>query len=236
MTASPFWIAFGDIHDDLTRLHDIPGLSEAAGILLTGDLTLGGGIKQAERVLAAVAGKNPLFYAQIGNMDRPEITDFLEQRGFNLHGRARELFPGVFAVGVGASPFTPFGTPAEFPESRLAEWMEQGLREARALWNAARPGNGQETPRLVLVAHAPPHATACDRLHNGTPVGSTAVREFIEEHQPDLCLCGHIHEAKGVDRLGKTVIINTGTLGSGGYAVVSRPHPEGPVTAELRGC
>ena len=232
----PFWTAFGDIHDDLTRLRDIPDLAKAAGIILTGDLTLGGGVKQAERVLAGVIGKNPAYYAQIGNMDRPEITDFLEQRNCNLHGRAKELFPGVYAVGVGASPFTPFGTPAEFPESRLAEWMEQGLLEARSLWSAARQSNVPETTRLVLIAHAPPHATACDRLHNGTPVGSTAVREFIEEHQPDLCICGHIHEAKGTDRLGRTLIINTGTLGSGGYAVITRPDPNGPVTAELRSC
>ena len=29
------------------------------------------------------------------------------------------------------------------------------------------------------------------------PVGSTAVREAIEEHQPALSLHGHIHEARG---------------------------------------
>ena len=232
----PFWIAFGDIHDDLTRLRDIPDVEKAAGVLLNGDLTLGGGVKQAERVLAAVRKRTLVCYAQIGNMDRPEITDYLEQGGNNLHGRAKELFPGVYAVGVGASPFTPFGTPSEFPESRLAEWLEQSLKEAETLWAEASPSTLRETPRLVLVSHTPPQATACDRLHNGTPVGSSSVRAFIEEHQPDLCLCGHIHEAKGVDRLGKTVIINTGTLGSGGYAVLTRPTPNGPVVAELRSC
>ncbi len=231
-----FWIAFGDIHDDLTRLRDIPDMEQAAGILLTGDLTLGGGIKQAERVTVAVIRRNPIFHALIGNMDRPEVTDYLEGIDRNLHGRARELFPGVYAVGVGASPFTPFGTPSEYPESRLAELMDQGLTEARMLWSRARSAADPETPRLVLVAHAPPHATACDRLHNGTPVGSTAVREFIEEHQPDVCLCGHIHEARGMDLLGRTTIINTGTLGSGGYAVITRPDPSGPVAAELRVC
>ena len=232
----PFWIAFGDIHDDLTRLRDIPDVEKAAGVILNGDLTLGGGVKQAERVLTAVRKRTLVCYAQIGNMDRPEITELLELGGHNLHGRAKKLFPGVYAVGVGASPFTPFGTPSEFPESRLAEWLEQSLKEAEALWAEASPSPLRETPRLVLVSHTPPLATACDRLHNGAPVGSAAVRAFIEGHQPDVCLCGHIHEAKGVDRLGKTQIVNTGTLGSGGYAVLTRPTPDGPVVAELRAC
>jgi hypothetical protein len=43
-------------------------------------------------------------------------------------------------------------------------------------------------------------------------VGSTAVREAIDKHQPLLSLHGHIHEAKGVSRLGKTLAINPGSL------------------------
>jgi len=43
------------------------------------------------------------------------------------------------------------------------------------------------------------------------PVGSTAVRTFVEKHQPLLGLHGHIHECKGVDRIGRTLIINPGS-------------------------
>ena len=51
-------------------------------------------------------------------------------------------------------------------------------------------------------------------------VGSTAVREFIEEAQPDICLCGHIHESRAVDRIGRTVVVNPGALAGGGYVLV----------------
>jgi Icc-related predicted phosphoesterase len=43
------------------------------------------------------------------------------------------------------------------------------------------------------------------------PVGSTAVREAIERHQPALALHGHIHEARGTHRLGRTLCINPGS-------------------------
>jgi Icc-related predicted phosphoesterase len=43
------------------------------------------------------------------------------------------------------------------------------------------------------------------------PVGSTAVRDAILEYQPLLTLHGHIHESRGVQRLGKTVVINPGS-------------------------
>jgi hypothetical protein len=54
----------------------------------------------------------------------------------------------------------------------------------------------------------------------GKHVGSTAVRKFIEERQPDIAICGHIHEARGQDVIGKTKIVNCGTAAKGYYAVV----------------
>ena len=48
------------------------------------------------------------------------------------------------------------------------------------------------------------------------PVGSRAVREFIEQHQPIVSLHGHIHESRGAVRIGRTVAINPGsTYGEG---------------------
>jgi Icc-related predicted phosphoesterase len=236
MERGTYWVAFGDMHDDIARAGDIPELAKAAGIIVTGDITLGGGVKQAARALDPLVGKTPLLYAQIGNMDRAEITDWLEEKGWNLHGRARELFTGVMAIGVGCSPFTPFGTPSEHPESRLAEWMEQALGEARDKAALAMDNVSQrsEVPSLVLVAHTPPHDSACDRLHNGVSVGSVAVREFIEEHQPDVCLCGHIHESRAEERIGRTHVINPGPLGGGGYALLWREVAEGGIRARAK--
>lgn len=228
MNSGEYWLAFGDIHDDLSRLTDIPELAGAAGVIVTGDITFAGGTREAMRVLEPIAARVPRLMAQIGNMDRGEVTDELERRGWNLHARALALFPGIAAVGVGTSPPTPFGTPSEHSEAQLTAWMAQGLKEAATLFDAP--------PVLVLVSHTPPHATNCDRLTSGAPAGSKAVRECIEQQQPAVCLCGHIHEARSEDRIGATWVINSGTLSAGGYVVLGMTDASGraEVTAELK--
>jgi len=43
------------------------------------------------------------------------------------------------------------------------------------------------------------------------PVGSTAVRQAIEEYQPLVSLHGHIHESPAANRIGRTLCINPGS-------------------------
>jgi Icc-related predicted phosphoesterase len=53
-----------------------------------------------------------------------------------------------------------------------------------------------ENPRnTVCVFHAPPYGTNLDRFHAGGHVGSKAIRQFIEIHQPWVTFHGHVHEA-----------------------------------------
>lgn len=213
------WIAVGDIHDDVGNFAKIPELASADGIIITGDLTNTGGPRQGEKVLEAIRAQGLPVYAQIGNMDRPEVDAWLNEIGINLHRHLRGLGPDLAVFGIGGSTFTPMSTPSEFPESSFATWLDE-------MWPAAR-----KYSRAILVSHNPPRDTLCDDIGGGVHVGSTAVREFIEEHQPDICLCGHIHEGRAVDRIGRTVIVNPGQLSEGGYAVL-RLH-DGQLSAEL---
>ena len=84
----------------------------------------------------------------------------------------------------------------------------------------------------MLVSHNPPKDTACDIIPGGIHVGSTAVREFLEEAQPDICLCGHIHEARAMDRVGRTLVVNPGMLAQGGYVLLR--SNSGQLSAELK--
>ncbi|MDY6987500.1 MAG: hypothetical protein SWQ30_05520 [Thermodesulfobacteriota bacterium] len=43
MEREPFWIAIGDIHDDVSQIGNIPGIKEAQGVLISGDITNRGG-------------------------------------------------------------------------------------------------------------------------------------------------------------------------------------------------
>ena len=68
----------------------------------------------------------------------------------------------------------------------------------------------------IFVCHPPPHASKLDRLPSVPhPIGSRAVRKFIEERQPLCSLHGHVHESPEVtgsyvDRIGQTYCINPG--------------------------
>ena len=98
-------------------------------------------------------------------------------------------------AGLGYSSPTPFDTPGEYSEAELARRL--------APFAALSP--------LVLVCHAPPRGTSLDQVRPGLHAGSTAVRDFIEEHQPAYFFCGHIHEAEGVEiQMGKTRARNLG--------------------------
>ncbi|MFZ2472683.1 MAG: metallophosphoesterase [Methanothrix sp.] len=63
----------------------------------------------------------------------------------------------------------------------------------------------------IAVVHQPPRG-AQDTLYNGESSGSASLRRFVEEYQPDLLLCGHIHEARGEGFIGSTRIVNVGEL------------------------
>jgi len=202
-------IAFGDIHEHLGNIKKIKEISEASSVIITGDLTNRGGIEQAKKIIDFLKQYNPNIYAQAGNFDRKEVEDYLIEQEISLHGHAFILEDiGIF--GVGGSNITPLNTPNEYEENEIASFILQGYQKIK------------DIPFKLFVSHAPPFNTKVDVLQSGLHVGSTAVREFIEKYQPDVCVTGHIHEAKGEDYIGRTLIINPGMLKNQGYGEISK--------------
>lgn len=216
---SHLWVVVGDIHDHAGNFTRIPELAEAAGVIISGDLTNLGGAAQARQVLDTIGQKLPVL-AQIGNMDKAEVGEWLTASGVNIHGQVRQLTPEIAIFGIGGSTPTPFATPSEFAESAYSQWLAD-------MWPQA-----QKYQHTVLISHNPPKNTPCDDIGGDVHVGSGAVRDFIEEHKPDLCVCGHIHEGKAVTQIGPTTVINPGQLADGGYVVMRLE--DGKLTAELR--
>ena len=209
-------IAFGDIHMSSGEIRKIPGVETADLIILNGDLTNYGTRHDAKKILNEILSVNLSVFALIGNLDNYEINGYLDELNLNLHGQAR-LFQGkVCFVGIGGSNITPFRTPTEFSEEELASIGEQAYNQGLEFKTLAEALDHSRIP-VILVTHAPPHGTRLDRLRNGRHVGSRAIRAFIEKHQPDLCIAGHIHEGKGVDTIGRTTVINPGMFRQGGW-------------------
>ena len=219
-TAEKFWIGFGDIHEDLSLLGEIPNLSTADGVIISGDITNRGDTRRASELLDEVFRINSNIYAQIGNMDRPEVTSYLDEKGWNIHARGKQLYEDIGIMGVGYSTPTPFMTPSEVSDDKLAQWLNEGYEQVKHLM------------KLILVAHDPPFGSKAAQLPSGENVGNRSVLEFIQRVQPDICLTGHIHEAESEDFIGRTKILNPGMLCMGGYVLIRLQ--EGKLAADLR--
>ena len=184
-----------------------PALAEADAAILTGDLTNFGDPPDAFQVVDAVRAHCPTVWAVTGNLDMAWVIDAFRERGISLHGESRRVGDlGIF--GCGGSNITPMDTPTELEEHELRDVLERGLAGVA------------DAPRRLMICHTPPFDSRLDRLVNGTPVGSPAVRAFIETHRPDVAVVGHIHEGRGIDRIGDTLVLNAGALRDGGYVVV----------------
>ena len=200
-------------------LDKIPDIGLADLILLNGDLTNYGGIKEVRQVLNHALALNPNILAHFGNLDKPEINTYLEDLDINLHGQSRLIGDCVCIVGIGGSNRTPFLTPSEFSESEILATAEAAYHEGLEYVALAEPLHKKKIP-ILFVSHTPPVDTKLDRIHNGKHVGSTAIRTIIEKYQPALSIVGHIHEAKGEDTINNCPIINPGMLQDGGWVSI----------------
>ena len=190
-----------DLHGSLAGAERV-GRAGAELLLVCGDITNFGGREEGERLLEGLRRVTGMRVLGVhGNCDRRGVLEALESLGASLHGRG-VVVEGTGFFGVGGSSPTPFGTPSELGEEELLALLERGYRMVE----------GAET--LVLVSHAPPRG-AGDRTLSGVSAGSEAVRRFVEEAEPEFVVCGHIHEARGVYTLGRSRVLNTGTLRQG---------------------
>ncbi|MCR4345229.1 MAG: metallophosphoesterase [Candidatus Scalindua sp.] len=213
-------ISFGDIHEDFSNLIPLKNeLENADLVIVTGDLTNFNGRKEAKKVIEEIMKYNKNVLAQLGNLDQPEVNDYLTEKGINLHrnGFIRDNI-GIFGVG-GSNP-TPFNTPTEFSEDEIETFLLEGIDKVR------------NTKFKIMVPHMPPKDTKLDIISAGAHVGSRSVREFILKHKPDISLSGHIHEARGSDTIENTLVFNAGMFREGGYVIITKQSEY--LSAELK--
>ncbi len=189
-------------------------------------------------------------YATFGNDDWAAIrSQFQELEERNLIQilslQPQQLTDDIFLLGYPYVPPTPFSpkdwekrdcendpphSPAQTPISSLSGAVQTIDQEAffssrHSIEEELRDVNLNKADRTIFVSHAPPHDTALDRLANGEPIGSRAIRDFILRSQPAMTLHGHIHESpdvsgRCVDRLGRTISVNPGQTYSHLSAVI----------------
>jgi hypothetical protein len=160
--------------------------------------------------------KDVQFFVMPGNDDASEVSEAIRTSNLvkNPEGLVVELDGDHAMISLGYSNPTPWKTPREVDEGKLAEMIEAMAARLRDPKNS------------VFNLHCPPYDSGLDvapQLDENlrpivtmgdlvrVPVGSTAVRTSIERYQPLVGLHGHIHESAGQTRIGRTICLNPGS-------------------------
>jgi len=170
-------------------------------------------VKLAEEHLKPTGAK---FYMMAGNDDIFEVDDALSSSDYvvNAEGKVVPVDEHHEMINSGYTNMTPWQCPRDLPEEKLGEIIEGMASQVK------------DMRQCIFNLHCPPFNTKLDLApklkpdmtyeHKGgqiemVPVGSEAVRKSIESHQPLLGLHGHIHESRGFDKIGRTLLINGGS-------------------------
>jgi uncharacterized protein len=167
-----------------------------------------------------LAGTETVCVSIPGNDDELVIDSALDSAATVRNCDGRLIDFGEFQImGFGASNPTPWNSPREFAEDEIERRL-----------HATVEGIDRGRPLLANI-HVPPYRSTLDDaplvdddlrpvIKGGNPVagpvGSHAVRSFIEDYQPLASFHGHIHEARSATRIGRTLAVNPGSDYSSG--------------------
>ncbi|WP_342305134.1 metallophosphoesterase [Methanolobus sp. ZRKC5] len=210
--------AIADPHGNYSKIEELLDQSgDIDVVLIAGDITNFGPDEKALELLDLF---KPPILAVPGNCDHESIIKVIEDsRATNLHNKAVKI-DGVKFVGMGGSNPTPFCTPFEIEECDFETNLNSLMNETE-----------KTDEPVVILTHVPPYGILDDV--GDTHVGCKALSAFLDT--ADLIVCGHIHEARGIKKSGKTTIVNPGmaALGFAALIDINVENPEHNINIQL---
>lgn len=196
-------LAASDIHGDTDLVKTLADEAEKEDVdlvVLCGDLTLGE--MSTDNIIGPFVKKNKKVLLIPGNHESVATADFLaelyEPDARNIHGysvKYKEV--GIF----GAGGATNVGPQPPIDEGELFDLLKKGFDKIRYL------------KKKIMVTHIHPIESKIEKFSKFVP-GSEAVKKAITTFEPDILLCGHVHEAEGLEeKIGRTRVINVGRKG-----------------------
>ncbi len=117
-------------------------------------------------------------------------------------------FINIPIIGISGTVPLPFHSKVRFFESSILDRLKSKL-----------------TSESILVAHPPPKGSL-DKVLGKFHAGSKGLARLVEEMQPKLVICGHIHEDVGTTTMGKTTIINCSIGDRGRGVLIELKNPD----------
>ncbi len=190
-------LLLSDIHSSFENLKRILEMEDFDAVVIAGDVTHfhPPDVFKADKIIAQHTDS---CYAVHGNCDHEKVLEYDYDAIRFIHRESLTLDDFIIH-GIGGSGITPFNTPSEYTEDEIRE-MVAGLKLGE---------------KNILLSHCPPKGVL-DRTYSGIHAGCSAIRELAKSF--DAILCGHIHEAHGVDSK-ITLTVNPGPVMWGRYAI-----------------
>ena len=194
--------AISDIHGAIRSIEKAAHLiREADAVVISGDIThTKRGRGECSGLSGAIFKTDPRRAWQLGSGKSATSR----RKGLSL--RQRRFWTGRDSS-ASEGIADPIPTATVYSEEEIARILKTGYEQVR------------QVSRLVLISHAPPRSVR-DRSFIGLRGGSRSVQAFLANHPVSLCLCGHIHEAHGIERFQNTLVVNTGSFKKGRYATI----------------
>jgi hypothetical protein len=151
-----------------------------------------------------------------GNDDRTLVDHVIQNHKdiINAEGKVINIDDMHEMISTGWVNPSPWKTAREEEDDKLETRLEKYVSQLK------------DPSSAIFNFHAPPFQSKLDEaplldkdlnpiIQSGSivmvPVGSKAVRKMIEKYQPLLGLHGHIHEASGSMKIGRTYCVNPGS-------------------------
>lgn len=183
-------------------------------VIILGDITDFGPLDFVGPFIEKVADCGVDVIAIPGNCDPKGICNAINEVSFCLHNNII-AYGDAILFGYGGSNETPFNTPGEIQDNKIYGDVYELLANYDYVYN-------EKVPKVkILVTHAPPYNTEADKLESGDHVGSAGILKSIHEFEPQINICGHIHEAKSLSKIGITTdVANPGMLKDNGAVLI----------------
>lgn len=192
-------LAASDIHGDTTLARALAERAEKEKVdlvILCGDLTFQE--QSTENLVGPFVKKNKKVLLIPGNHETIATADFLAEMydATNLHGYSIKI-GNIGFFGCGSSNIGLF----QLSEDEIFSLLKMGYEKIK------------DVKKKIMVTHVHPKGSIIEKFSDYFE-GSSGVRKAIDKLKPDLLLCGHVHEAEGIeDEIGRTRIINVGKKG-----------------------
>ena len=191
-------LAFSDTHgSDIRHLVEKAEKEKVTHVFICGDW-----IKRDDDIppylVSQFKDKGMHVFLQSGNHEHFHTTDSLAEQYDvkTLHGDG-VIYNDVGFFGAGGT--TQIGPHSLISDDEQFELLKKGFEKVK------------NAKKKVMLVHEHP---AGGLFEMGRFKGSQAIRKAIEEFKPDIVICGHVHEAAGMeDQIGSTRVINVAKHG-----------------------